>query len=80
MEKTYNYNFPLNRNTLNGKSNQKTIYAPWKSDGDDVVFTCYLIATFDHPFEKTIYEFGRVGDLLNKSEENEEKDCFIPTK
>ena len=27
FEKTYNYNFPLNKNTLNGKSNQKTVYA-----------------------------------------------------
>ena len=41
LKKTYNYNFPLNRITLNVESNQKTIYACWKSEADDVVFLIF---------------------------------------
>ena len=63
LKKTYNYNFPLNRITLNVESNQKTIYACWKSEADDVVFFDIWLKFTILLLKQKRYGLGRGNDL-----------------
>ena len=52
-----------------------------KNDGDDVVFTGYLIEFYDPPFDgKTRSEYGKGSDLLSKIKEYEVKNCYVPKR